>query len=1023
MKPKNLKLSAFGPFANTVTIDFTKFRDGLFLVSGDTGSGKTSIFDALTFALYGQVSGSTRELDTIRSDYSNANQDTFVELIFSHKEKEYSITRSPAYQRPKKVGEGMTLSGSKAAITMPDGFIIDRLSDVNEKIEEILGINVNQFKQIVMVAQGEFLKVLNASSQERGEILRKIFNTEIFEQFTLRLKEKTKDSKDNLKMIEQELKNIEKNVFFPENYLEDEKFLFRLNSLSNQTKESFDKLIIEEKEKTDKLDLYIVDLNSSRQENERIKSYQETNIKLKQLMIQEPEIKIKKDQLEKHVFFERNLKGVVSTFEEGNKSSTFLVANIETKKKEIMSLQLKLGELNSTYLELKQKSDLFDQRSIENAKLNIDLELYSSHEALLESSKKSSFELEKVKRDISLNEKTILEISKELEVLEGYNLEIQELKSSQRDLELEMSKLKQDQTSLKTYSNSFKELSKKSSEKDLLERKYQSLNDTYLKKRKEHDDAEDLFLLSQAGLLANYLKIEEPCPVCGSLDHPNPAKLSKEIKSKELLDISKKELLLLDENRESTSFRIFSLNHEINTLQLSMNKLIDDFDHINFINNDKSVSGITSKINNLEIKINKQNIAINSKTKALLGKEEKINQHKKIQSSLNELKSSDSRLNVMVENFISRSEEIKELFPFPSEEIAIKYYKDAVKSLKNDKENFISIKENYDKTENELRISEHDLTRTEEEFKVLTSKLNEDKKIMFDSFKKYGINSIDEYLKTIISSSDEDTIKSEINLFDNSKNILKNKIDHYMKELKTFELIETKILEESIFSIKSTLSEMNKVKMNLYSILTDLNNKEMSVNKLKIKHHSFLEEHNLLSSLSKSADGSLGGQYKLSFETYVQAAYFEYVLEAANQRFRVMSDNRYELRRQLEPLKKGRQTGLDLDVFDHNTGVLRSAKSLSGGESFKASLCLALGLSEVVQEFAGGVSIDAMFIDEGFGTLDEQSLNQSLESLSGLAMGERLVGIISHVPELKSRIDQQIRVERSPKGSSVTLIV
>ena len=197
----------------------------------------------------------------------------------------------------------------------------------------------------------------------------------------------------------------------------------------------------------------------------------------------------------------------------------------------------------------------------------------------------------------------------------------------------------------------------------------------------------------------------------------------------------------------------------------------------------------------------------------------------------------------------------------------------------------------------------------------------------------------------------------------------------------------------------------------------------MSVKKLKIKHHSFLEEHNLLSSLSKSADGSLGGQYKLSFETYVQAAYFEYVLEAANQRFRVMSDNRYELRRQLEPLKKGRQTGLDLDVFDHNTGVLRSAKSLSGGESFKASLCLALGLSEVVQEFAGGVSIDAMFIDEGFGTLDEQSLNQSLESLSGLAMGERLVGIISHVPELKSRIDQQIRVERSPKGSSVTLIV
>ena len=235
MKPKKIKISAFGPFANTVSIDFTKFQDGLFLVSGDTGSGKTSIFDALTFALYGQVSGSTRELDTIRSDYSNANQDTYVELIFTHKEKEYSITRSPAYQRPKKVGEGMTLSNSKASITMPDGYIIDRLSDVNDKIDEILGINVNQFKQIVMVAQGEFLKVLNASSQERGEILRKIFNTEIFEQFTLRLKEKTKESRDNLKMIEQELHTIEKNVVFPEDYMVDEIFDVRLTSLSNKT--------------------------------------------------------------------------------------------------------------------------------------------------------------------------------------------------------------------------------------------------------------------------------------------------------------------------------------------------------------------------------------------------------------------------------------------------------------------------------------------------------------------------------------------------------------------------------------------------------------------------------------------------------------------------------------------------------------------------------------------------------------------------------------------------------------------
>ena len=299
MKPKILKLSAFGPFANTVSIDFTKFQDGLFLVSGDTGSGKTSIFDALTFALYGQVSGSTRELDTIRSDYSNANQDTYVELIFTHKEKEYSITRSPAYQRPKKVGEGMTLSNSKASITMPDGYIIDRLSDVNDKIDEILGINVNQFKQIVMVAQGEFLKVLNASSQERGEILRKIFNTEIFEQFTLRLKEKTKESRDNLKMIEQELHTIEKNVVFPEDYMVDEIFDVRLTSLSNKTNESFNTLTMDEKEMTKQIDLFISDLNTKIQENTKIKSYQETKSKFEHLLIQEAEIKFKKETLKR----------------------------------------------------------------------------------------------------------------------------------------------------------------------------------------------------------------------------------------------------------------------------------------------------------------------------------------------------------------------------------------------------------------------------------------------------------------------------------------------------------------------------------------------------------------------------------------------------------------------------------------------------------------------------------------------------------------------------------------------------
>ena len=1022
MKPKNLTISAFGPFANTVFIDFNQFQNGLFLVSGDTGSGKTSIFDALTFALYGQVSGSTREIETLRSDYATANHDTFVELVFTHKGKEYSISRSPAYQRPKKVGEGMTLSGTKASITMPNGHIIDRLGDVNDKVDEILGINASQFKQIVMVAQGEFLKVLNASSQERGEILRKIFNTEIYEQFTLILKEKTKESRDTLKNVDQDILTIEKNIVFPDNFMLEETFSERLISLKNISINTFETLRKDEENTNQMLTKLASDLSDIKQENIKIKTYQENSENLGTLLLMENDFRIKRNKLNKHVNFERNLKSLVNNYKNSEVIFSQNKQNILDIKNEISIMNKRILDLEKVYVDLKEKSDLFEQRSIEISKLNSDMEFYNLHREIIKSYNSSKNELLKIRLSKVEDEKNAQRLFEELEVLESYDKDILIIKENLRDTDLNISNLKQKRTQIISYKENYYNLEKKKNELKIVQNDFELLNNQYILKRKNFEESENNFLLSQAGLLAKTLKDEQECPVCGSLNHPKPAQLSDEIESKESLKKIKDDLSVLGEQREKESNSLLKNQYEINTLEALLKSAINQSPDIDFEDFETTLKLLNNIIVSNEEVMNDQALKIEEKNIALSKKEDKMKALNVLENNITSLRSSQDRTLVIIENLEKRAKELEASFPFPSEKEAKSYYEKATEMLKSDKNKFKITKDNYEKVVNELSLKQHDSSRLNKESDSLRIKFEMDKTLMKDAFEKYDVDSIESYENSIISSQEEVILKEALDSYEKNKTVLENRIEELKKTLKNFTVLDTKDLELVIKEKQEYLINLNQNKMKTYAYLNDLENKQNQISKLNFIKESSLEEFNLLSSLSKSADGTLGGQHKLSFETYVQAAYFEYVLEAANQRFRVMSDNRYELRRQIEPMNKRGQTGLDLDVFDHNTGVLRSVKSLSGGESFKASLCLALGLSEVVQEFAGGVSIDAMFIDEGFGTLDEQSLNQSLESLSGLGMGTRLVGIISHVPELKSRIDQQIRVERSPEGSTVSVI-
>lgn len=896
MKPINIIISAFGPYKDKVIIDFTKLgENGIFLITGDTGAGKTSIFDAISFAVFGEVSGSNRPIQSIRSDFADPETETFVELEFLHKNKIYKILRNPTYEKPKKKGDGFTKKTADASLEFDDK-VVTGIKNVDTKIEEILGINAKQFKQIAMLAQGEFLKILFAESKDRTEIFRKIFDTNIYNLIAKKLKEKLKDNEENLKELKNSFTTNTANILW---------------SVEN-------KVDISAKDLNEVDIATVVEVLKS-----EIKNNEAENIKLQEKILKkEQEINVDEENIKKQE--ELNIK--IKNYNE------LLKKQIEYKQqeKEIEELKTKISKNQKAKERIKPKEEKVKNQEEQIQRLEKDLENLNTK--IIDGQKKEKEHNTKIELVNKIGEIykeycNCVEIKDEL--LEKAN----RLKNIEK---LELKKAEQ----VKEYTK--------------IENEYKVMNVDYLEK-------EDEFFKEQAGILAEKLEENKPCPVCGSIEHPKIAQKSVSVLTKQELDVLKKSLENKQKEKQLKQEECIKTNSQINTL-------VEEF------KDDSNEEFNLEKFKNLirdEFNKNKEKLEINEKM---------------ISEEYNKLS-----LNTLV---------LKE-FDFE------KFKDGVIEAINLEKNELIK-----------------DQTIQEEKNKQLLegkTKLKEYNEEYSKELLNLGFKTEEEYKNVLIADKEIENLQKYVEQFNTNVTVNNTKILEIEKEVKDKQKLDLTESKAKLIKAKNELEEERKVHIQakgkldnntrIYNLLTE-NSKEL---KKKMKDFLIYDE------LNRTANGTLPGKKRIEFEQYVQATYFDMVILEANKRLAKMTENRYWLVRKEEPEKISDKVGLDLEVVDNYNGKKRDVKSLSGGEAFKAALSLALGLSDVIQSYSGGVVIDTLFIDEGFGSLDTESREQAINTLSLLIDNNKLIGIISHVTELKERIDKKIIVTKTNDGSKIEI--
>lgn len=922
MRPIKLTVSAFGPYAGTTEIDFEKLgTSGLYLITGDTGAGKTSIFDAITYALYGEPSGNNRETTMLRSMYSKPEVETFVKLTFECKGKEYIVTRNPDYERPKKRGEGTTKAVAQAELIFPDGKVAAKEKNVNAEIKNIIGVDKEQFKQIAMIAQGDFLKLLLAKTEERRSIFSNIFNTGLFSELQKKLSAESAELQKECENIKSSISQYVNQISCEEDnteYIEVEKAKGG-DMLTEDIAALLERLID-------------ADEKAHEAAEEQSKALNAELDKVKQRAADAEKIAKAKEDLRKNEAAAAEAEERLKLLEERYSAEEAKRPEADKMKSDAAKLE---GKLND-YEELSDKQTKFS----ENKKI-----------------------AEEKERELSALGKEADTLNSEIQSLE------EELKALRNSGENEM-KFKAEKEKAAAQRDNFAGLIDDITSFNKIEGKYKAAVEEYKSKRndasklsRQYECEYNTYLEEQAGILADTLKENAPCPVCGSIHHPKPAVKSTGVLTKDELDVLKKKMedATADENRarDNAGNLMGKLDEKKSSTRTKIQSLcseVSGFDEaLQFAKNRRSE--IESEISALDKKIqeaNKQSARKKAIDEALPKKRSDTQ------------KISDSKAKTTSE-LTAKTEENKAL-----------------------DERISALKESLEFESKEKAIAE--ISRLKKEAEKITADIDE---------AKNKLNDCSAELKSLESAKAE--IKKQAD--ENAEGI---DLDEENKRKAELEEAQKKLREKEK-NIYSRLSNNKGLREKIVEALG--NSKDCE------------ERYTMVNSLSDTANGSLKGKEKIKLETYVQMYYFDSIIKRANTRLVIMTDGQYELVRSGSESKKG-QTGLDLDVIDHYNGSERSVKSLSGGESFMASLALALGLSDEVQSSAGGIKLDTMFIDEGFGSLDEDSLEQAIKALNGLADSDHLVGIISHVGELKQKIEKQIVVTKTKTdGSSIEIVV
>lgn len=922
MKPEKLVMSAFGPYAARTEIDFTLLGErGLYLICGDTGAGKTTVFDAIVFALYGEASGSSREPNMFRSKYADDTTPTFVELEFTYRGKRYKILRNPEYKRRKTRGDGVTEEKPNAELTMPDGKVIYKVKDVNRAVVEILGIDREQFTQIAMLAQGDFARLLLAPTEDRKKIFQKIFQTRRYQRLQEELKAAAAELKSSYDLLSLSVNQYLRGIACEEDspHYQAAQSAMRGELPSEEVKNLIGALICaDEREETA--------LNGTLEACE--KRLTEVNLLLA-----------------------------------GNARRKELEEQSEKLEKQIAEWQVWFTECKARLDGHADDENIIKKLTGEIAAINALIPRYDELDKKFEDTAKARARAEQLKSALSRAAEETAEVKKRAEQLEAEreslaNAELETVKD-----EAEFKRLKTQSDELKGLLSDTEKLGEEYRQFVAARSEYERAKQKAQNARSVYEEKNRLFLDEQAGVIAAELKEGEPCPVCGSMHHPSPAKRAEHAPSAAELDDFKRVYEQAAEEERRLSERSGRLKGAYEAraehIKSGAARYVEISAEAKLKDVKEALVGAYSGVND----------GLNALNKRLDDKKRLLLRADKIKAEIAANADRAEKLNAAANN--AQSE-------FTSAWNAYEQYKCDAKKLRANlefdgresaKAQIKSLEEQREKVESGLKTCRDEFAESDKRLAELRVQMRQCEEQLSKEKPTDGA----------ALTAEKQTLEEE-----------KSRLLERRREL-----------DYRLQANKKCLADVTKA-------YGEIGGTEGRYRWVKV--------------LSDTANGTLSGKEKIMLETFVQAAYFDRVIVRANRRLLVMTNNQYELVRRGEAENNRSQSGLELDVIDHYNGTSRSVKTLSGGESFKASLALSLGLSEEIQSSAGGIKLDTMFVDEGFGSLDGASLSQAIRALGDLSEGNRLVGIISHVAELKEKIERQIVVKKDAAGGSYITI-
>ena len=924
MKPLKLTMSAFGSYAGKNVIDFTGQQQGIFLITGDTGAGKTTIFDAITYALYNQTSGGERNGNMMRSQYARPETETYVELEFLYRGQTYRVCRNPDYKITKTLKNGKIREQKvphSVELTLPDGTVFpEKKNATDAKIIEILGLTADQFSQIVMIAQGDFLKLLYTKSDERKMIFSKLFRTDIYWKIQENLRRKSMEMderiQENDRAFEQEKSRI---ILLPESEE------LPLDELVERLRERLKDALKEQNLRRANVE----------ELNKKITKYEEIN----KLFVSLEKIRQTGKELEAR---QAESKERRQQIENARKADKVLVAEQQN---------------------LRQQQEV-EQSAQAIAKMT---ETLANNQEMFETLKTQQQEAEaKQKREAADIQKKMLALEQSFpsyEALQNARSEEQQAKKVWEDLE-------------KTSEESFhkkeagiaalKEQQKQ--QEQVVEQTKKNWEQTSLsasESAKHYEHMYEAFLKEQAGILAENLSAGCPCPVCGSTVHPDPAKLSDHAVTELEVEQAKKTRAAAEEKRDLAYAAFEAEKTEKQKLAQAVEKEEADF-------------------------VLAQTIAKQQRKEA-------------------------------EQNYVSLqkiAEQIREKLVYPSLAEAKKQYAAMQKALEAAEQEIERKRQKVSELAEAMNTLKGQKLAEEENQKTAKKLAAKTEKEYAKLLEKSGFVSEETYHLAILPERSRSKLEREEKEYESQCLRQQSEQKLLEKQVSGKTYTDTTELNEQLKAEKQALKEAEKTYMELHTAYENDRSVLQNCAVYLEKGKKLESEDQVIKSLSKTANGRLSGSAKIDFETYIQRQYFKQIIHEANKRLLTMSNHQFILKLK-EEANTGRKTneGLDLSVYSLVTDSERDVKTLSGGESFLAALAMALGLSDIVERSAGAIHPDMMFIDEGFGSLDAQSRQQAIEVLAELAGDSRMVGIISHVTELKEQIDRKLVVSRTDKGS------